>query len=105
MHLKYDMQINNGAINFNFSRLINQIYKLLPMREEGLDWTKPLENIMEEMAGMSRMLFDQHPALLKIACKLEGLFTLCEDDDFMTYRSVIFECLGLLEEIRKNVLK
>ena len=105
MYLKYDMQIDDGAINFNFSRLINQIYKLLPMREEGLDWIRPLENIIEEIAGMSRMLFDHHPTLLKIACKLEGLHTLNADSDFMTYRSVIFECLGLLEEIRKNVLE
>ena len=30
--------IDIKAIDFNIKRIINQVYKLLPMREEGRDW-------------------------------------------------------------------
>ena len=34
---KYDINIDNETICSNLDRLINQIYKLLPDREEGID--------------------------------------------------------------------
>ena len=42
MILKYDIEIDNKAISHRLRGLINQIYKLLPVREEGNDWEKPL---------------------------------------------------------------
>ena len=37
MVLSTGANINNGAIVENLKKLINQIYKLLPNREEGID--------------------------------------------------------------------
>lgn len=38
MEIKYNnIEIDNEIIKNNLKRLINQIYKLLPNREEGLD--------------------------------------------------------------------
>ena len=59
MVLKYSLSIDKNAIQSNLKRLTNQIYRLLPTREEGGDWRRPLETIMEELAGMSRLFFDQ----------------------------------------------
>ena len=101
MLLKYEMNIDKEAIKSNLERLINQIYKLLPLREEGDDWQKPLETIMEEIAGMDRLFIDQQPNLYKLSCKLEGLFTLDGKNDFMTYRGIIFECLSILSELQR----
>ncbi len=36
--LTSDIEIKKEAIDFNIRRIINQVYKLLPMREEGRDW-------------------------------------------------------------------
>lgn len=101
MILKYGVLIDNEAIIVNLRRLTNQIYKLLPTREEGGDWEKPLLAIVEEIAGMDRLFLDQHSILFRLLSKLEGLFTLTEDNDFQLYRSVIFECLSLLSELVK----
>ena len=38
MLIKYNTLIDNEAIIINLKRLTNQIYKLLPLREEGGDW-------------------------------------------------------------------
>jgi len=42
MILKYNVKINDDIIVNRLRNLINQIYKLLPSREEGLDWEKSL---------------------------------------------------------------
>ena len=103
MRIKYNANINNSAIEDNLHRLVNQVYKLLPNREEGIDWMKPLTTILEELTGMDRLLVDQHILLFPLLCKLEGLFTLTEEDDFFEYRRTIFECLGLMNELIKYV--
>ena len=103
MKIKYDANITNSAIEDNLHRLVNQVYKLLPNREEGIDWKKPLTTILEELAGMDRLLIDRHTVLFSLLCKLEGLFILTEEDDFLEYRRTIFECLGLMNELIKYV--
>jgi len=42
MILKYNVDIEEQTIHNRLQNLINQIYKLLPSREEGADWEKPL---------------------------------------------------------------
>ena len=101
MILKYNLEITNENIILTFNRLIDQIYKLLPNREEGVDWEKPLETIMEELSGISRLLVGQQINLFPLMSKLEGLFTLTKEEDFYLYRRIIFECLNLLTGIIK----
>lgn len=103
MILKYDIEIDDGAVEVNLNRLINQIYKLLPNREEGINWQKPLSTIIEEFSGMDRLLLNQHKILFSLLCKLEGLYTLTDEEDFQLYRRTIFECLSLVGELIKNV--
>lgn len=99
---KYDINIDNEIICSNLDRLINQIYKLLPDREEGIDWQAPLSTIMEELAGMDRLLIGQHEIFFSLLCKLEGLFTLTKESDFFAYRRTIFECLNIVNSIMKE---
>jgi hypothetical protein len=51
---------------------------LLPSREEGADWEKPLSTLIEEIAGMDRLLVGHHEILFPLLCKLEGLFVLTQ---------------------------
>lgn len=93
--------ISREAIQKNLRRITNQIYKLLPSREEGLDWIKPLQTLIIELTGMSTLLPDQ-TELFSLLCKLEALKDLSEEEDFILYRKTIFECLGLLEVIKEK---
>ena len=102
MILKYNVNIRQEGLVGCFKRLTNQIYKLLPLREEELDWQKPLETIVEELAGMSRLFMSDYNYLFfPLLCKLEGLFTLKDEEDFPLYRRIIFECLGIIGELIK----
>jgi uncharacterized protein (UPF0147 family) len=104
MDLKYNLDIDISAIEKNIKRLTNQIYKLLPNREENVDWKTPLTTIIEELSGMNRIFLEKQEILFSLICKLEGLFTLTEDKDFFLYRRTIFECLGLLNELKEECL-
>ena len=96
---KYNLEVSNETINKSLKRIINLIYKLLPMREEGNDWEKPLETIIEELVGMNRLVIDLQPDLFPVICKLEGLFSLQDKQEMALYRRTIFECLSLLSKI------
>lgn len=100
MVIKYNSDIDNGAIIKNIDRLTNQVFKLLPNREEGGDWKTPLENIIIELAGMDELLLD-HVNLFSLLCKLEALLSLDKEEDFLLFRKTIFECLGLMNGIKK----
>lgn len=101
----YGKDINNDAIAANLKRITNQVYKLLPSREEGSDWEKPLSTIIEELAGMDRVLVGQHIILFPLLCKLEGLFVLIRPEDFLLFRRTIFECLSLINELSEKCQK
>lgn len=103
MVLKYNVRIQDEAIESNLKKITNQIYKLLPNREEGIDWETPLNTIMEELSGMDSLLIDHHDILFPLLCKLEGLFILTKEDDFFFYRRTIFECLSLMNSLINRV--
>lgn len=103
MIIKYNIDIQDEAILLNLKKITNQIYKLLPSREEGSDWEKPLSTLLEELSGMDRLLLGQHETFFPLLCKLEGLFILTQPEDFFTFRRTIFECLGLVNELSENV--
>lgn len=104
MVLKYEIDIDDLTIHNRLQNLINQTYKLLPSREEGADWEKPLQTILEELAGMQRLMNCGYSEIFfPLLNKLEGLYSLVQDEDFLCYRRTIFECLGLMNELQKMI--
>ena len=96
MNTKYNLTVSEEIVRKSIKRIINLTYKLLPTREEGGDWKKPLETIIEELVGMNDLFLDQQDKIFVIICKLQGIFNLTGKDDFQLYRRTIFECLSLL---------
>lgn len=104
MFLKYNIQIKNKIIVNRIQNLINQIYKLLPNREQGVDWEKPLETILEQLVGMYRLMNNEYSEIFfPLLNKLEGLYSLTKEDDFLCYRRTIFECLNLMNILEKQI--
>lgn len=104
MVLKYDIDIDNTTISRRIQNLINQIYKLLPSREQGSDWEKPLQTIMEELAGMHRLMnCGYSDVFFPLLNKMEGLYSLIHEDDFLCYRRTIFECLSLMNILQREI--
>lgn len=104
MKLKYNLVIDDQAIQYSLKRIINQIYKLLPIREQGDDWEKPLYTILEELIGMQKLMNGNYSEIyFPLLSKLEGLYSLTRKQDFLCYRRTIFECLSLVSELEKKI--
>lgn len=95
---KYDFEFENDAIAKNIVRLTNQMWKLIPMYENDEDWDKQLKTVIIEIAGLKE-IFISTPQFLQIFSKLEGLQVI--DVDFSLYRKTVFECINLLQELKK----
>ncbi len=96
METKYGMKVEEVDFELYLIGLKNKVYKLLPLKEEDLDWRKYLNTVMIEISGLSE-LFGNKPQLISLLSKLEGLYKL---EDFMLYRRTIFECLNMVEDLR-----
>ena len=101
MLIKYDIDIDKDAVIGNIDRITNQIFKLLPSREEGGEWVIPLQNLILEMGGMSRLL--NHSLLFSLLSKMEAMLTLDKEEDFLSFRKMIFECLGILNSLKEEL--
>lgn len=93
---------DNYSLQECLKRIGNQVFKLLPMREEGEEWIKPLETVTLELLGMYN-LFPDKKDLFSLICKLEGLLTEGSESDFMQYRRTIFECCSLIDRLKHDV--
>lgn len=100
--LKDNFNVSFGieSIEQNVTRLTNQIWKLIPMREHEEDWQKQLDTVNIEIAGLG-VMFAAIPQFLSLRAKLEGLKEV--NSVFELYRRTVFECISLLQEIKKDV--
>ena len=100
MKTKYDFQFENKVIVFNKKRLINQLWKLIPMRENNENWKMQLTVVIEEISGLGQ-IFNKELDFLVLLSKLEGLTSkVC--DDFMIYRKTVFRSIELLTRLLEN---
>ena len=84
----------------DLKRLINQLWKLIPMRENEEDWINHLNIMIEEISGLVEIYKDKTEGLILLS-KLEGLTSnVC--DDFMIYRKTVFRCIDLLAQVIKD---
>lgn len=89
----------NENIRKDMSRLINQIWKLLPMRENQEDWQRQLSSVILELRGLHE-LFGGKLDFLILITKLIGLR---EEQDFMAYRVSVFSAISLLTELSHSI--
>lgn len=84
----------------NIMRLTNQLWKLIPMRENEEDWHRQLSTVILEITGMNEV-FVINGTLASLLSKLEGLNKL--DTNFELYRKTVFESISLLQEFGRGL--
>lgn len=100
--MKYNNQdFDNAVVTKDLHRLTNQIWKLLPMRENNEDWQRQLNTVLIELEGLNAMFDDQLDLLILIS-RLKGLLV-SPSVDFMTYRSIVFSTISLLTQIANGL--
>lgn len=86
--------IPQTAFTNNINRLTNQIWKLIPMRENNENWKGHLEVILTEIIGIKDTYMIGDENILILITKLKGL--LVNDIGFDSYRNTVFKCISLL---------
>ena len=89
---KYGFNIPLAPIEKNITRLTNQLWKLIPMRENDENWEKQLDTVILEIAGLSE-IFIENPQFLSL---------LAEQVTFELYRKTVFESISLLRGLLKS---
>lgn len=92
---KYEIEFSQETIQKTVRRLTNQLWKLIPMRENDEDWYKQLQTVTLEIAGLNELFIS--PTFLQLLSKLEGLQI--KEVNFELYRKTIFECINILQEL------
>lgn len=95
----YGQQWDTELVQTDLRRLVNQIWKLLPMRENEENWQKQLNTVLNELHGLHKLFGDQLDFLILLS-KLEGL---PQVENFMAYRLVVFSSISLLTELANNL--
>lgn len=96
---KYGIDFSDADIVKNVRRLTNQLWKLIPMRENEEDWEKQLETVLLEIIGLNEIFIG--PIYLQILSKLEALKV--HETNFELYRKTVFECISLLQGAKPRV--
>ena len=96
---KYGFELQEKDLLKNFDRLTNQLWKLIPMRENDENWLGQLDTVIIEVAGLHEMIYIDERFVILLA-KLEGLRR--TEIGFMQYRKTVFEAISLLREIVKK---
>lgn len=94
---KYDIDFNIEDVNINIQRLTNQVWKLIPMRENNEDWKRQLDNVLIEIVGLNEIF--EGPSFLQALSKLEGIRV--QETDFELYRKTVFETITSLQKLKK----
>jgi hypothetical protein len=90
--------IPDAVLTSDINRLTNQLWKLIPMRENEEDWLNHLNYLIVELAGLNELCSNADEKFLILLSKLKGLQI--EDTVFQVYRKTVFECISLLREMR-----
>lgn len=99
MIIKYGIDIPQELFEKNITRLTNQLWKLIPMRENEENWQKQLNTVIIEITGMNELLIYK-PEGFQLLTKLEGILQ-TESMSFDLYRKTVFECISLLQGLKQ----
>ena len=95
---KYGIGFDKNDVIKNIRRLTNQLWKLIPMRENEEDWQKQLDTVILEFVGLNEIFIG--PTFLQALSKLEALKI--KEVDFDFYRKTVFECISLIQGIKNE---
>lgn len=94
---KYGFDLPTDVVVSDINRLTNQLWKLIPMRENKENWLGQLETVIIELTGLN-IVFAKQNNFIVLLSKLEGLKIV--ETEFNTYRKTVFEAISLLREMR-----
>lgn len=95
---KNGFKINEVPWEIYLKQKKNQVFKLLPLKEENGDWERQLTLILIEMNGLVDLSYKEQAIAITIMAKLSGLRSVSNEESFFLYRKTVFEVISLLDD-------
>ena len=100
METKYG-ELPNADLVLYFNRLINQLYKLMPMKENrDITYDKYLTKLIQHLHGGDRLIISDS-FFIEIIFNLEALFKI---EDIVSHNSLVKENISICQKIIRDVL-
>jgi len=93
--MKTKFNFSREAIDYNKARLINQVFKLLPMYEKEEYWEAQRDTVVLDLRGYNAALKDS-PDFMNVVGKLAALEFAQNKEQF---RKIVFEAITALKEV------
>ena len=103
MNTKYDNKIPDLLIKNYFKNLINQFYKILPIKESGEDTLqKYMESLMRELIGCGSLIdkINNDSLYLCLLCTLQYLID--NNGDINVIRSEVFKSISICKKLENK---
>lgn len=91
----------NGVIEWGLyqEHLVNQVFKILPLMEEGKDWRKYLDGLLIEVNGLHDLLTEI--SFISVLGKLNGLLLMPEEEVKKgKLKKIVFDSIELIKSIK-----
>jgi len=75
------------------NKLINNVFKMLGLREDHKDWMSHLDTVIIELYGLQK----RHPSIN--LWQLIGKLAAAKFLSFTYYRKTVFECISIIEKL------
>lgn len=75
---------------------VKNIYKILPLKDEGKEWGRYLEGLLIELSGFDNLIDDI--SCISLISKLEGLFEVPQDNPRL-FKKIVFDSIDLVKKI------
>lgn len=99
MDTKYGIELDNSFVDAYSKKLVDKIFKLLPLRDEGNEnLPKYHESLMIEILGSSKLLIglQNKSEFVSMLSSLEMVLTI---EDKALYKRKVFECINLAKKL------
>jgi CTP:phosphocholine cytidylyltransferase-like protein len=103
MQTKYNKVVDDSFAKAYLEKLVDKIFKLLPLREEkNENLHKYHESIMVELVGFADLFVEikNKSEFVSMMASLEGLMKI---EDMSLYRRKVFECINLCKKVMLGV--
>lgn len=91
--------MNNEVLEKYLSKMIGRVFKILPLKEKGVDTLeKYIESLSREALGLSKVI-DCKGLSVEISSKLRGIDCDCHE----TLREDVFSVITLINKLIDNV--
>jgi hypothetical protein len=94
---------DSSFVNSYFKVLVDRVYKILPLYEEGKNVEKYLDSLLDELKGVGKCVegIIEESSFLSLYAHLTLIHGEIDSIEHEDLRRMVFQCIGLVKKLHK----